>query len=119
MFVEVDSTGALLRPMPDEQFKVSCRGRACRRQHAHLCPAVVLLGAAREPCSSRDVDGRGIPEAEGRGIVRTHYKIHQKRVVTAGRWMRQLRKQAADGGATDSRRPPERQFRPSKWLDVP
>jgi transposase len=55
----------------------------------------------------RDVDGHEITPAEGRQIVKTRYKVDQKkRVAAAGRRTQQRRKQAADRESQKSQSAP-------------
>lgn len=78
-----------------------------------------------QPYEIRDVDGRQITATEGRAIVKERYKIDQKkRVTSAGRRMRERRKQATDResqkspGASTSR-PASTSIRTPEPLDVP
>lgn len=60
-----------------------------------------------QPYLIRDVDGREITAGEGREIIKTRYKVDQKkRVAAAGRRMHQRHKQAADRESQKSQSAP-------------
>ncbi|MEO5665696.1 MAG: IS110 family transposase [Nocardioides sp.] len=62
---------------------------------ADLLTRIAACMRTGQPYVIRDVDGRTITEAEGKAIVKSKHKVDQKkRVDSAGRRMRQRRKQA-------------------------
>jgi transposase len=74
---------------------------------ADLLTRIAACMRTGQPYVIRDVDGREVTAAEGKAIVKTRYKIDQKkRVDSAGRRLRQRRKQATDRESQKSQSAP-------------
>jgi Transposase IS116/IS110/IS902 family len=74
---------------------------------ADLLTRIAACMRTGQPYTLRDVDGRQITEAEGRQIVKTKYKVDQKkRVAAAQRRMKQRRKAATNRESQKSQSAP-------------
>lgn len=99
LFLAADHARLVDPQLAAKYFRLMSGDRHRNSAVCHLATDLLTRIAAcmrtGQPYVIRDVDGRVITEAEGKIIVKEHYRIDQKaRVTAAGRRMRERRRQA-------------------------